>query len=46
MAWRDSTQDLIAQRDELAALGVSDDGIYVDHCLTGTNRRGPASATA
>jgi hypothetical protein len=30
-------QDLTAQRNRLAALGVSDDRIYVDHGLTGTN---------
>jgi hypothetical protein len=31
-------QDLTAQRNSLAALGVGDDRIYVDHGLTGTNR--------
>jgi DNA invertase Pin-like site-specific DNA recombinase len=30
-------QDLTAQRDGLAALGVPADRIYVDHGLTGTN---------
>ena len=35
------TQDLTAQRDALAALGVSEDRIYVDHGLTGTNRERP-----
>lgn len=34
-------QDLTAQRDGLAALGVSPDRIYVDHGLTGTNRDRP-----
>ncbi len=34
-------QDLTAQRDALAALGVSDDRTYVDHGLTGTNRERP-----
>ena len=31
-------QDLTAQRDALAALGVGEERIYVDHGLTGTNR--------
>jgi DNA invertase Pin-like site-specific DNA recombinase len=31
-------QDLTAKRNGLHALGVGDDRIYVDHCLTGTNR--------
>jgi DNA invertase Pin-like site-specific DNA recombinase len=31
-------QDRTAQRDALAALGVSSDRIYVDHGLSGTNR--------
>ena len=35
-------QDLTAQRNSLAALGVGDDRIYVDHGLTGTNRDRPA----
>jgi DNA invertase Pin-like site-specific DNA recombinase len=34
-------QDLTAQRDALAALGVRSDRIYVDHGLTGTNRARP-----
>jgi len=34
-------QDLTAQRDGLAALGVDPDRIYVDHGLTGTNRARP-----
>jgi len=34
-------QDLTAQRDALAALGVTPDRIYVDHGLTGTNRERP-----
>jgi DNA invertase Pin-like site-specific DNA recombinase len=34
-------QDLTAQRDPLRALGVSDDRIYVDPGLTGTNRNRP-----
>jgi DNA invertase Pin-like site-specific DNA recombinase len=34
-------QDLTAQRDALAALGVSAERIYVDHGLTGTNRPRP-----
>jgi DNA invertase Pin-like site-specific DNA recombinase len=34
-------QDLTAQRNGLYALGVSDDRIYVDHGLTGTNRDRP-----
>ncbi len=35
------TQDLTAQRDGLAALGVAAERIYVDHGLTGTNRERP-----
>lgn len=35
-------QDLTAQRDALAALGVAPARIYVDHGLTGTNRDRPA----
>ncbi len=31
-------QDLTAQRNALAALGVAPDRIYVDQGLTGTNR--------
>src|SRR3954452_17021523 len=34
-------QDLTAQRDSLAALGVEPDRVYVDHELTGTNRARP-----
>jgi DNA invertase Pin-like site-specific DNA recombinase len=34
-------QDLTAQRDRLAELGVTEDRIYLDHGLTGTNRRRP-----
>ena len=34
-------QDLTAQRDALAALGVKPKRIYVDHGLTGTNRDRP-----
>lgn len=34
-------QDLTAQRDALAALGVNPDRVYVDHGLTGTNRDRP-----
>jgi len=34
-------QDLTAQRDGLAGLGVSPDRVYVDHGLTGTNRERP-----
>lgn len=34
-------QDLTAQRDGLAALGVKPDRIYVDHGLTGRNRDRP-----
>ncbi|MGO9956203.1 MAG: recombinase family protein [Solirubrobacteraceae bacterium] len=34
-------QDLTAQRDALAALGVDSGRIYVDHGLTGTNRERP-----
>ncbi len=46
-------QDLTAQRDALAALGVTAERIYVDHGLTGTNRevrdyarRSPPAAAA
>jgi DNA invertase Pin-like site-specific DNA recombinase len=35
------SQDLTAQRDRVAALGVSADRIYVDFGLTGTNRARP-----
>ena len=34
-------QDLTAQQQALAALGVTPDRIYVDHGLTGTNRDRP-----
>ncbi len=34
-------QDLTAQSDALAALGVTPDRIYVDHGLTGTSRERP-----
>lgn len=34
-------QDLTAQREALAELGVAADRIYVDHGLTGTNRTRP-----
>jgi len=34
-------QDLTAQRQALAALGVDPKRIYVDHGLTGTNRARP-----
>jgi DNA invertase Pin-like site-specific DNA recombinase len=34
-------QDLTAQHDALAALGVEPERIYVDHGLTGTNRARP-----
>ncbi len=34
-------QDLSAQREALAELGVAADRIYVDHGLTGTNRTRP-----
>jgi len=36
-----TNQDLTAQRDGLAALGVHADRIYVDHGLTGTTRARP-----
>jgi DNA invertase Pin-like site-specific DNA recombinase len=35
------TQDLTAQRDRLRELGVVEDRIYLDHGLTGTNRKRP-----
>src|SRR6478609_10656398 len=35
------TQDLTAQRERLRELGVSEDRIYVDKGLTGTNRQRP-----
>jgi DNA invertase Pin-like site-specific DNA recombinase len=34
-------QDLTAQRDALAALGVAPERVYVDHGLTGTSRARP-----
>ncbi len=34
-------QDLTAQRQALAALGVQPDRIYVDHGITGTHRQRP-----
>ncbi|GAT68909.1 DNA resolvase [Planomonospora sphaerica] len=34
-------QDLTAQKNLLLGLGVSDDRIYLDHGLTGTNRARP-----
>ena len=34
-------QDLTAQRDALAKLGVTLERIYLDHGLTGTNRERP-----
>jgi len=34
-------QDLTAQRDGLATLGVDTNRVYVDHGLTGTNRERP-----
>src|SRR3954463_2559269 len=34
-------QDLTAQRDALAELGVEPERVYVDHGLTGTNRDRP-----
>src|SRR5919206_1571088 len=39
-------QDLTAQREALAALGVSIERMYVDHGLTGTNRDRPGLALA
>ena len=39
-------QDLTAQLDELHALGVGDDRIYVDHGFTGTNRDRPGLLTS
>src|SRR3954470_16767276 len=37
-------QDLTAQRDALATLGVAPERVYLDHGLTGTNRDRPACA--
>lgn len=34
-------QDLTAQRDRLRELGVTENRIYLDHGLTGTNRKRP-----
>jgi hypothetical protein len=34
-------QDLTAQRDRLQELGVAEERIYLDHGLTGTNRKRP-----
>jgi DNA invertase Pin-like site-specific DNA recombinase len=34
-------QDLTAQRDRLHELGVAEERIYLDHGLTGTNRKRP-----
>ena len=39
--YRTVDQDLTAQRDALAALGVGANRFYVDHGLTGTNRDRP-----
>jgi hypothetical protein len=39
-------QDLISQRDGLAALGVDPTRIYVDHGLTSTNRERPGLGEA
>lgn len=39
-------QDLTAQRAALAELGVTEDRIYTDHGLTGTNRDRPGLAQA
>lgn len=39
-------QDLTAQRDGLAVLGVDPENIYVDHGLTGTNRTRPGLCEA
>lgn len=36
-----NAQDLTAQRDALAALGVETERVYVDHGLTGTSRARP-----
>ncbi len=40
------TQDLTAQRDGLANLGVEPERVYVDHGLTGTNRERPGLSEA
>jgi DNA invertase Pin-like site-specific DNA recombinase len=39
-------QDLTAQRDALAALGVPPDRLYIDHGLTGTHRDRPGRREA
>lgn len=39
-------QDLTAHREQLAALGVGDNRIYVDHGLTGTDRDRPGLRSA
>ncbi len=39
-------QDLTAQRETLASLGVEQERIYLDHGLTGTNRDRPGLAQA
>lgn len=39
-------QDLTAQRETLAGLGVSEDRIYLDHGLTGTKRERPGLNSA
>lgn len=39
-------QDLTAQRDALAALGVEPDRVYVDHGFTGRNKCHFPKATA
>lgn len=41
-----AAQDLTAQHDALAALGVAADNIHVDHGLTGTNRDRPGLKVA
>jgi DNA invertase Pin-like site-specific DNA recombinase len=35
------THGLTAQRDRLRKLGVAEERIYLDHGLTGTNRKRP-----
>jgi DNA invertase Pin-like site-specific DNA recombinase len=34
-------QDLAAQRQTLRGLGVSDDRVYLDHGMSGRNRKTP-----
>ena len=41
-----SEQDLTAQRNQLATLGVPEDRVYTDHGLTGTNRDRPGLSQA